>query len=116
MDKLIEKAKKSTWWKWLFAILIAFGVLFLLWMIRRKNNQLRHLRAEKLLAEEQAKDFAAQAELQDNASIAHALREESGRLVAEADKVDKKIKKLESDLTIAKKKVQDATTWSELEE
>ena len=115
MDKLIEKAKNSKWWKWLFALLIVLGAAFLLWMIRRKNNQLKKLRVEKQLADEIAKDLAAQAQVEKNEGLAKALREEAERAVTRAAEVDTQIKYLESQVTEAKKKVNDAKSWKELE-
>lgn len=116
LESLVKKAKNSTWWKWFFAVFITLGVLFLLWVLWRKNNELKRLRVEKRLAEENAKDLAAQAEIEENQTFADALREEAKRAVIRVAELDTQIKNLESEIAKTKKKVDDAKSWKELEE
>jgi uncharacterized protein HemX len=116
MDKLVEKAKSSKWWRWFFAILIALGVAYLAWMVYRKNKELKRLRVDKHLAEEDAKDLASRAEVEENENMAKALEEEAKRSIAKAAELDTRIKGLEAQVAEAKKKVDNAKTWKELEE
>ena len=117
LDKLVTKAKKTDkkWWKWILGVVIAIGVFFVAWRLKRMYDELNKLRALQKLAAEKAKDAKVEAENEKDSDMAKALREEAEKLVAEAAEYSTKIKELETQTKAAKEAVDNAKNWDQLE-
>jgi hypothetical protein len=117
LDKLVEKAKKtdSKVWKWILGAAIAAIVIFALWWLKRRYDELQRLRAEKKLAEEHQKDIELQAENEKDANLAKALKEEADRLNTRVKERETEIMAREKEYEEAKKRVDNAKNWKQLE-
>jgi hypothetical protein len=117
LDSLIEKVKQtdSRVWKWILGILIGISVALLVWWLKRQSDKIARLEAEKKLAEERAKDMKVQAENEKDTNLAKALKEEAERLWAQAAEIDTRLIQAKAEAEAAKKRVDDAKTWEELE-
>lgn len=118
LNGLVAKAKKteSSTWKWILGVCIAAIVIFAAWMLKRKYAELQRLRAEKNLDAERQKDMETQAKNEKDQNLAKALSEE-------ADLLNTRVKERETDIMAkerayeeAKKRVNDAKNWKELED
>lgn len=117
LDSLIEKVKKtdSRVWKWILGILIGISVALLVWWLKRQSDKIARLEAEKKLAEERAKDMKVRAENEKDSNLAKALKEEAERLRAQAAEIDTRLIQAKAEAEAAKKRIDDAKTWEELE-
>lgn len=117
MDKLVNKAKKtnSKTWKWILGVTISVMLVFALWWLKRRYDELQRLRAEKELTEERQKDMALQAENEKNANLAKALKEEADRLNTCVKERETELIAHEREYEEAKKRVNNAQDWKQLE-
>jgi uncharacterized protein HemX len=117
LNSLVNKAESTTkkYWKWILGAMIVVLIAIGVWMLKRRNDKIAKLEAEKLMRNEHAKDLTAQAEAEENEDMAKALRGEAERLrsnVAKREKVIEAEKKAYAD---AKDAVDRAKNWRELE-
>lgn len=115
---LIDKTKdtKSPIWKWILGVLISIFVFFAAWMLKRKYDELMRLRAEKRLSEERQKDMEELVKNEENKKLAQALQEEADRLKVEIRKRKEEIAAKERAYAEAKKRINAAKNWRELEQ
>jgi len=117
LDNLVNKAKKtdSAIWKWILGVCIALIVIFAAWMLKRKYDELVRLRAEKSLAEERKKDMELQAKNEQDEKLVKAFEAEAVHLAERVKKREEDILTKEREYVEAKKSIDDAKTWDELE-
>jgi len=117
LDNLVNKAKKtdSAIWKWILGVCIALIVVFAAWMLKRKYDELVRLRAEKSLAEERKKDMELQAKNEQDEKLVKAFEAEAVHLAERVKKREEDILTKEREYVEAKKSIDDAKTWDELE-
>jgi len=117
LTTFLEKAKTTTkkYWKWILGVLIAVIVAYVAWRLKRQQDELDILRAEKLLFEIKARDLKTEAANQKDEKAASALRDRAESYIAAAAGVDTAIKQLESNVAAAKESVKNAQDWQELE-
>jgi len=118
LDSLVEKVKKtdSQVWKWILGVLIAIGLAVLIWYLKRQADKVAVLEAEKQLADERVKDAETKAANETDENLARALREEAERLRAQAAEIDTRLIVAKKEIEEAKKRVDNAQDWKQLEE
>ena len=118
LDTLVTKAKKteSSVWKWILGSGIAVLVIFAAWMLKRKYNELVRLRAEGALAKERKKDMELQAKNEKDLVLAEAFKAEADYLSERVKERKDAIEAKERAYVEAKKRVDDAKNWKELED
>ncbi len=118
LDKLVAKAKKtdSKVWKWILGAAIVAIVIFAAWMLKRKYDELQRLRAEKNLDAERQKDMETQAKNEKDQNLAKALSEEADLLNTRVKERETAIMAKERAYEEAKKRVNDAKNWKQLED
>jgi len=118
LDSLVTKAQesKSTVWKWVLGagivLLIIAAVAWIAWM----RSRIARLEAEKALADERAKDMETHAKNEKDEKLAEALMSEAERLRSEADAVDERLRTEKAAFDEARKRVERAKTWKDLED
>lgn len=118
LDSLVTKAKKtnSKTWKWILGGTIALILVFAVWWMKRRYDELQRLRAEKKLTEERQKDMELEAKNEKDANLAKALKEEADRLNTRVKERETEIMAREKEYEEAKKRIDDAKDWKKLED
>ena len=118
LTTFVKKAEATTkkYWKWILGIVIAVLVAYVIWRIKRQQDEIEILRAEKELFEERAKDAKTAAANEKDEDMAAALRAKAEAYEAAAAEKDTKIKAVESRIKREKDEVKAAQDWKALED
>lgn len=110
------KAIVTKWWKWILGGLIVLGALFMAWRLRRQAGEIDRLKADVAQSKELVKDLQVRIQAEKNSALAKALQEEVAHIQADIVGREANIKVLAQQYDEAKKKVDAAKNWKDLDD
>ena len=105
----------TKWWKWILGGLIALVVIFTAWRLRRQAAEIDRLRGEVAKDRELVQDLQVRIQAEKNTALAKALQDEVAHIQADVMGREAGIQLLEQQYADAKKKVDDAKNWKDLD-
>lgn len=103
------------WWKWMLRGFVALTVIYAAWRLRRQAAEIARLRADIAQSKELIEDLEVRIRTEKNAALAKALQEEVVRIEVDIARREADIKTLTQQYDEAKKKVDAAKNWKDLD-